>query len=202
MEQESSSSPKKKNKIVFFFQTFLKNRQFVGSITPSSRFLVNTMLNGIDFDRAKLIVELGPGEGCLTRKLLERLRPDARVLIFEINPIFCQHLSESIHDERIEILQVSAEHIQDELTKRGLDKVDAVVSGLPLINFPDDLRTRIWQQIRLVLKFKGTYVQFHFATTLQKYYYQMFQHVRRYWVPLNVLPAFVYVCGGAKPDTP
>lgn len=201
MAQESSPSPQKKNKIIFFFQTFLKNRQFVGSITPSSRFLVNTMLNGIDFDRAKLVIELGPGEGCLTRRLLERLRPDAKVLIFEINPVFCEHLRASIQDERAEIIQVSAEYLQDELHRRGLEKVDGVVSGLPLINFPDDLRTRIWKQIQLVLKLKGTYVQFHFATTLQKYYHKMFHQVRRYWVPLNVLPAYVYVCGGAKLDT-
>ena len=46
---------------VIFFREFLKNWREVGSITPSSRFLVEKMIECVDFDGTRTIVELGAG---------------------------------------------------------------------------------------------------------------------------------------------
>ena len=70
-----------------FLKTFLKDRQ-VGAMSPSSRFLANKMLENINFDEAKVIVELGPGTGVFTHVLLEKMRPDATLLVFELNTEF------------------------------------------------------------------------------------------------------------------
>ncbi|MEM1215016.1 MAG: ribosomal RNA adenine dimethylase, partial [Bacteroidota bacterium] len=79
------------NKIKFFTEG-LRNMRTVGTVTPSSRFLCESMLKGIDFSKAKFLVELGAGDGVVTKHILKRMRPDARLLAFEVQPDFCELL--------------------------------------------------------------------------------------------------------------
>ncbi|GIS50844.1 MAG: hypothetical protein Ct9H90mP25_2780 [Gammaproteobacteria bacterium] len=44
----------------------LKNFKTTGTITPSSKKLVERLLAPIDFSETLLIAELGPGNGCFT----------------------------------------------------------------------------------------------------------------------------------------
>ena len=53
-----------------FFNEFLKERKTVGAVAPSSKFLMKRMFAPIDFDKADVIVELGPGNGVFTKGLL------------------------------------------------------------------------------------------------------------------------------------
>ncbi len=43
----------------------------VGSIIPSSSFLVNNMCKQVNTEKPGYIVEIGVGIGCITEKLLE-----------------------------------------------------------------------------------------------------------------------------------
>ena len=52
---------------LLFFKNFIKNPRQIGSITPSSNILSEKMVDQIDFNKAKYIVELGPGTGSYTR---------------------------------------------------------------------------------------------------------------------------------------
>ena len=52
-----------------FLKSFWAEKKMVGSMTPSSRFLMDKMLKNIDFKKSKLIVELGPGTGVFTEKI-------------------------------------------------------------------------------------------------------------------------------------
>ena len=61
-----------------------------GTIVGSSPFLVSRMLRAIDFARARTIVQLGVGTGCITRGLLRRMRPDARLISLELNQVFVE----------------------------------------------------------------------------------------------------------------
>ena len=56
-----------------FFKGFLKNPREVGSVIPSSRFLTRRTLECGDIAHARVIVELGPGTGVLTRHALQRM---------------------------------------------------------------------------------------------------------------------------------
>jgi phospholipid N-methyltransferase len=53
------------------------NLSTTGAITFSSKSLVNKMLSYADFKGAKLIVELGGGDGSITQGIVERMDPDA-----------------------------------------------------------------------------------------------------------------------------
>jgi len=46
----------------------------LGSVIPSSRFLVKYLMKQVDWNRARLLVEFGPGVGTITREILKRLR--------------------------------------------------------------------------------------------------------------------------------
>ena len=177
-----------------FFSEFLKHRRDVGSIIPSSPFLARKMCKGIDFDQAKVIVELGPGDGCITKPLLARMRPDAKLITFEINESFVELLQATIDDPRLVVLNVSAEQMVAEVERLTGGQADYVVSGLPFINFPQELRTALWKQIHDVLKPGGKYIQYSYATTLKKQYQKHFSQVRVGYTLLNIPPAFVFTC--------
>ena len=65
--------------MVLFASNFLRHPHMLGSIVPSSRHLVNAVLAPIDWHRARVIVEYGPGVGTFTAEILRRMRHDARV---------------------------------------------------------------------------------------------------------------------------
>ena len=71
-----------------FIKQFFKHRQMVGSIRPSSMFLGEKMLENIDFIRSKSLIELGPGCGVFTDMIIDRMAPDASLLVFELNDEF------------------------------------------------------------------------------------------------------------------
>ena len=81
-----------------FIKQFIKNKKMVGAVSPSSRFLGEKMLCNIDFSKEKIIVELGPGTGVFTDMIINRMAPDAKLLVFELNDNFFESLNERISD--------------------------------------------------------------------------------------------------------
>ena len=70
----------------------------LGSIVPSSRFLIKQLLEPINWSRARVIVEYGPGVGGITMEVLRRMRVDGALIAIEMNPEFVSYLSNSIPD--------------------------------------------------------------------------------------------------------
>ena len=117
---------------VIFLKRFLKRPFQVASIVPSSRALVRRVADRVDFDRARVIVEFGPGEGCHTRELLRRMHPDAHLLLFELDPELAQHLGEQFSsNQRVTVLNADAADVAGELARLGHAHCDFVVSGIP-----------------------------------------------------------------------
>ena len=84
-----------------FIRNFWKERKMVGAMAPSSKYLAKKMLERIDFSTAKVIVELGPGTGVFTRKILQKLSPDGILLVFELNDSFMNMLKKEFKDPRV-----------------------------------------------------------------------------------------------------
>src|SRR3982751_208365 len=82
-----------------FFKRFLQRPFQIASIVPSSRALVERVAAKIDFSRAKVIAEYGPGEGVHSREIARRMRPDARLLLFELDPAFSRDLERQFADD-------------------------------------------------------------------------------------------------------
>jgi phospholipid N-methyltransferase len=177
-----------------FIKQFWKEKKMVGAMAPSSRFLASKMLQNVDFKSARVIIELGPGTGVFTDRIIEKMHPDARMLVFELNDNFFHSLENRISDERVKIIHDSAEKIEQYLEEHGLDKADVVISSLPLANFPQELRQAILSASHRSLKNVGKYIQFQYSLQSKKQIKSTFSDVSIDFTPLNFPPAFVYTC--------
>jgi phospholipid N-methyltransferase len=177
-----------------FLKEFLKDRQMVGAIHPSTRFLGERMLENINFDETKLIVELGPGTGVFTDLIIEKMHADAKLLVFELNDEFYDHLHKRIDDRRVQIIHDSAEYIEKYLSEEEQQKVDAVISSLPLTVFPDSLRKKVVDVAYDCLKENGVYRQFQYSLHARKLLESKYKKVRIGFTVRNFPPAFIYSC--------
>ncbi len=152
------------------------------------------MAEKVRFAGAKVVLELGGGDGAITETLLKRLEKGSMLLIFEINEAFCETLREKYgHDPRVKIIADSAEFLEKHLAENGMEKADAIVSALPFSVFPDDLAERILGACKNALRSGGQFVQFHYSPR-QDYYAAIFGNAEQDFVARNVPPAFVIVC--------
>jgi len=143
----------------------------------------------------KNIVELGPGSGVFTKEILKRASPDTRLFCFEVNNEFCSHLRKNISDKRMKIINAGAEDIMANLSRYNLGEVDCIVSGLPFRNFPVQMKEEILEGVKGSLKEDGRFILFQYTNGLVEMLESYFSDVYRTFVPLNMPPAFVYVCG-------
>src|SRR5579859_2710928 len=95
------SAASRREETLLFAKNFLQHPKMLGSLIPSSRFLVERLLGKIDWQRARTIVEYGPGVGTITGPMLARMMPQARLLAFEMNREFVHYLTRNFFDPRL-----------------------------------------------------------------------------------------------------
>jgi phospholipid N-methyltransferase len=183
-----------KGDALLFFRNFFRHPRMLGSIIPSSRFLIKQLLEPIDWDRARVIVEYGPGVGGITAEILRRMRPDARLVAIEMNPDFVGFLRKTLVDERFHVVEASAADVKEILQKLGLSKADYIISGIPLGSMPPPVREPILRNTRDVLSTGGSFLVFQFTTRVLPDLYRVFSYVKRKFEPLNILPAHLFFC--------
>jgi phospholipid N-methyltransferase len=176
-----------------FFKEFLKKGNKTGSVYPSSRFLCKKMISTIDFKHAKCIVELGPGEGVITREIIKKMGPQTQLFVFEMNETFVEEFLQ-FNDPRIHVINDSAEFMRKYLAEKDITEVDYIISSLPLTILPEDIRENIVNESQALLKKRGVYMQYQYMTTAAKLLKSKFKKVKIGFVPLNIPPAFVYSC--------
>ena len=181
------------NTTLSFFKESIRNLRTTGAIVRSSKFLVREMLKPIDFKNAKVIVEMGAGDGVMTFEILKNLSPTARLLCFEINPQFCEILR-GIKDERFVLIEDSAEMLAAHMRRLHIKEVDYVISAIPFVALSDELSYSIVRGCFKALKKKGLYIQFHYSTLIKKMYTSIFGNIDINFVALNIPPAFVMIC--------
>jgi phospholipid N-methyltransferase len=166
----------------------------MGSVAPSSRFLCRAVANKIDPLKAKVVIELGPGDGVITRFILNRLGPDARLIIFEINPVFVEKIRANFQDPRMTIIHDSAENMGEHFRHLGIQEVDYIVSGIPFVMLPESLTERISRECKSWLREGGKFIQFHYSPLLLRLYRSIFGNLNVEIVALNIPPAIVVSC--------
>src|SRR5690242_6056137 len=101
-----------------FLRGFFKNPVMVGSIIPSSRVLIDKMLDPVDWAITRLFVEYGPGVGTFTLPLLDRMGPDGTLVTIDTNGDFTRYLRERIDDPRLVPVTGSAADVENILADR------------------------------------------------------------------------------------
>lgn len=181
-------------------KAFFRQGRKIASVAPSSRFMARKIIDGIDWEQAKCIVELGAGTGPITAEIIKRVRPHTNLMVIELDPTLCGRLKARFQGlPNVDVIQGDATQFDKLLAERGIPQVDHVLSGLPLPSFPEDLRNAVIKTSARTLAPHGTFRQ---LTVMPLIYYKMysryFDTVRFRFVPWNLPPGGVYVCRGFK----
>jgi len=179
---------------LLFALNFFRHPMMLGSIIPSSRFLVNEVLRPIDWERARVIVEYGPGVGTLTEEILRRMRPDAHLIAIETNKAFVRFLRSALPDPRLHLVHDSAAQVESVLKRLGLPPASYIVSGIPLGSMPEPVRADIVSKSRAALEPGGAFLVYQFTSRVLPQLQETFRYVRRGFERRNLPPAHLFVC--------
>lgn len=182
------------NPFLLFAKNFLQHPRMLGSVIPSSRFLIQRILDRIDWVHARVIVEYGPGVGNVSQQLLRRLHPEGRLILVEMNEDFVALLGERIHDPRVTVVQGSAANIRQILRDLKIAGADYVISGIPYSTIPISLRRRILRESRAVATEGGEVIVYQFMRTIERHLHDCFDEVEPDFEALNLPPARVWYC--------
>ena len=175
-----------------FLRGFLKNPVMVGSVIPSSRVLIEKMLDPVDWANTRLFVEYGPGVGTFTRPVLDRLSPDAKLVTIDTNPEFTRYLKKSIDDERLIAVNGSAADVEKILAERGLGSADYVLSGLPFSTLPPGIGEAIAEATSNVIRPGGAFLVYQFSPKVLDFIKPHFDAIKRGFEWINVPPATLF----------
>jgi phospholipid N-methyltransferase len=179
---------------LLFARTFLKNPVMLGSVIPSSRFLIDAVLEPIDWERANVLVEYGPGVGTITGEILKRMRPGAKLIIIEMNEEFVRFLRETFNDARLAVIAGSAADVRKVLMEHGFGNADYIISGIPLGSMPAPVREHIVRETKAALAPGGAFIVYQFTSRVLPELQRVFEVVKRGREWLNVLPAHLFFC--------
>jgi|SRR4051794_2566887 len=180
-----------KESLLFLGQA-VRHYRTAGTFTQSRPALARGIADAVgDVPDGRVILELGPGTGVVTRELLGRF-PRARVVAVEVLEAFASRLEETAPG--VTLVRGCASELESHLAGLGIapEEVAAVVSGLPMLSLPGELPQRILGSVRGVLRPGRRYVQFtYFRRAWRRFTLDGFQQVtcRRVW--LNLPPAYV-----------
>lgn len=186
-----------------FFQEFLRSPLELGTCFTSSSALSRAIVDDLGLERARCVIELGPGTGPLTQRILSRIPPDCRFFAIERNAGLASVLHKRWPNLTIHV--DDAANIRAICEKEGIaeGQVDAVVCSIPLLLLPPQLQARILHEVAAVLRPGGGFTALTYRAEalipgvkrFRRLLEQEFTTVHPAKAVLaNVPPAFVYRC--------
>ena len=178
-----------------FFKESIKSMKTSGSIRPSSKYLIKKCLQHVDFAQAKVILEFGVGDGCITEEILKKVNPGCRIIALEINENLCDYSRERFKEHKnLELHCASAFDFDELLKELGVDNVDYIISSLPLSLFKQAEIEGLFEKVPNFLSEEGAYIQYQY--TLGKYVYlkKVFEKVSIDFTLRNTPPALIFTC--------
>ena len=175
-----------------FFKGFIKHPVMVGSIIPSSSRTVNKMLMPVDWENTKLFVEYGPGVGTFCQPVLDRLRPDGKLIVIDLNPDFVEYLTKTFHDSRFAAVHGSAADVVQIIKDFGFDHADYVLSGLPFSTLPNNLGPVIAEQTAKAIRPGGAFLVYQFRARARDFMAPHFAKIDTGFEAWNILPCYLF----------
>jgi phospholipid N-methyltransferase len=186
---------------ITFIKNFIRHPTQVGAISPSSPSLVKTMVDWIDWENAKGVVEFGPGTGVFTEAIAARLSNDARFIAIEQSAELAETTRKRVPG--VNVIQDSATKVAELCRQSSMESVDAIVCGLPWAAFPESLTDEIMDAMFSVLRPGGQFATFAYwqgvilpaGMRFSRRLNRTFRSVEKSptaW--RNLPPAFVYRC--------
>ena len=179
---------------MLFIKKFVTEPRTIGSVTPSSPQLVDSMLQNADWAKLGAVAELGAGTGVMTRAIIERKAKECELLVFEIE----EELRKNLEDETGLEIYADARTLPEVMKARGIEKAGLIVSSLPFTVLPRDVTKSVMEGVTRSLAPDGSFVAFQYSLHRKATLEKLFDRVDVRFVMMNIPPAFVYECRGVK----
>lgn len=175
-----------------FLRGFMKHPVMVGSVIPSSKILIDKMLEPVDWASTRLFVEYGPGVGTFTQHILDRLAPDATLLTIDTNADFTAYLDRKFTDSRLQAVTGSAADVRKIMAERGFEHADYVLSGLPFSTLPAGVGPEIAEETSEAIRPGGAFLVYQFSPKVREYIAPHFDRIDKGFEWRNVPPATLF----------
>ena len=174
-----------------FLRSWLNDPLAVGALAPSGRPLARCIAREVA--PGNRVVELGPGTGIVTREILARGVLPRDLVLVERCEGFAEHLERE--HPAVTVLRGDATKPQEALAPlRGT--IDLVVSGLPLVLFSREQKSRLLDECFGLLRERGALIQFTYGgrCPVGRRHLESLGLVARCigFIALNMPPAFIY----------
>jgi phospholipid N-methyltransferase len=172
----------------------LVNFKTSGTILAATKFTINKILSFIPFDRDITILELGFGDGCISESIVEKMNSKSNYIGLEINEKFYQDLKEKIKDDKAILIHDSVLNLSTRLYDNRIEKVDIIISTLPLSFFNEEELRQIFEQIVNHMAVDSIFIQAlhlpHFDDLFNSYFSKIESKIEL----RNIPPYIIYVC--------
>ena len=149
-----------------FLRELFRDFQSTGAIAPSSPWLAAALTRYLtDSGQPKRVLEVGPGTGAVTTKIVAALGPLDQLDLVELNPRFVAILRQRFEaDVRYQRVAAQARVIHQPVQDLPReDGYDLIISGLPLNNFPAALLDEVLESLSGLLNPGGTLSFFQYV---------------------------------------
>ena len=145
-----------------FLREWLANPLRTGAVAPSSPKLAGAMAEWLPADPESYVLELGPVTGAVTEALIKYGLREDRLVAIEHNPNMARLLRKRF--PRANIITGDAWQMDHLLPACPVPvhAVGAVISSLPLLNFPPEQAESLAEKIQFILKPRGHWVQYSY----------------------------------------
>lgn len=167
---------------------FAKNIRTTGAITQTSKRTEEEITQRIS-NNSKIVVEFGMGHGNITEKILSKLPQDGTVYAFEVNAEFCEVVREQIADERLIIVNDTAENVK----KHVHGNINTIISSMPLTMFSQEMRDQIFEASFSLLDPAGTFSQILYNKQSSALFDKYFDKIEINGV-VALPPQYIYHC--------
>lgn len=143
-----------------FLRAWISNPFRVGAVVPSGAALAKLITSEVS-ERTGRVLELGPGTGVFTRALLSRGVAEQNLTLVEYDPDLARILALRFPDAQV--IQLDAATLSCAVRRFQIRTVQAAISGLPLLAFPQSKVVRILHGIFACLAPRGALYQFTYG---------------------------------------
>jgi len=144
-----------------FLRALMAHPKSIGALVPSSRALAKAIARQIDPARPGPVLELGPGTGVLTQGLLDRGITPERLTLVEFDAEMAAFLAQ--HFAGVDVIQGDAFDLARTLGPKAREPFSAIVSGIPLLNFPMVRRRSFMEGVCRLLAPGAPLIQFSYG---------------------------------------
>lgn len=175
-----------------FFREWMREPGAVGAIVPTGKAAARAMAACIPLDSDLPVLELGPGTGAITAAILEHGIPAERIVSVEYSKDFFDYLRAKFPD--VNFINGDAFDLAATLKGTPWRRFCAVVSGIPLLNFPKPERIRLIRDALSLAEPGAPFIQISYGPKPPVAVVQgEFSLQTTDWVVKNVPPARVFV---------